>query len=81
MNVNGSAFVPSVTFTVETFVGGIKLEDDDGLLLETTANTTHENSTANNTFFETNKTGFLDFSERNHLAKGLIGNVWTISLS
>ena len=70
MNVNGSAFVPSVTFTVETFVGGIKLEDDDGLLLEATANTTHENSTANNTFFETNKTGFLDFSERNPFSEG-----------
>ncbi len=70
INVNGSAFVPSVTFSVETFVGGIRLEDGDGLLLETTANTTHENSTANNTFFETNKTGFIDFSERNPFSEG-----------
>ena len=36
---------------------------------------------ANNTFFETEKTGFIDFSERNPFSEGLIGNVWTISLS
>ena len=70
MNVNGTPFVPSVTFSVETFVGGIRLEDGDGLLLEATANTTHENSTANNTFFETSKTSFLDFSELNPFSEG-----------
>lgn len=70
MNVTGTAFVPSVTFSVETFVGGIRLEDGGGLLLQTTANTTHENSTANNTFFETSKTGFLDFSELNPFSEG-----------
>ena len=70
VNVNGTPYVPSVTFTVETFAGGIKLEDNSGLLLEATANTTHENTTANNTFFETEKTGFLDFTERNPFSEG-----------
>lgn len=70
MNVNGTPFVPSVSFSVETFTGGIILEDGDGLLLEATANTTHENSTANNTFFETSKTSFLDFSELNPFSEG-----------
>ena len=33
VNVNGSAFVPSVTFSVETFVGGIKLEDGEWIII------------------------------------------------
>ena len=70
VNVNGTPFVPSVAFSVETFTGGIRLEDGDGLLLEATANTTHENSTANNVFFETNKSGFIDFSELNPFSEG-----------
>ena len=67
---NGTIFTPSITFTVESFTGGIKLEDGSGLLLQATANTTHENTTANNTFFETEKTGFIDFSERNPFSEG-----------
>ena len=63
-------FIPTVTFTVETLVGGIKLEDDDGLLLEVTANTVNVNSTANNEFFETSKSGFIDFSELNPFSEG-----------
>ena len=70
INSNGTDFIPTVTFTVETLVGGIKLEDDDGLLLEVTANTVNVNSTANNEFFETSKSGFIDFSELNPFSEG-----------
>ena len=69
-NVNGTAFVPSATFTVETFTGGITLEDNSGLLLENTANTVNKNSTANNELFETSKSGFLDFTEQNPFSEG-----------
>ena len=70
INSNGTDFIPTVTFTVESLVGGIKLEDDDGLLLEVTANTVNVNSTANNEFFETSKSGFIDFSELNPFSEG-----------
>mgnify|MGYP003322066627 FL=1 len=70
INSDGTDFIPTVTFTVESLVGGIKLEDDDGLLLEVTANTVNVNSTANNEFFETSKSGFIDFSELNPFSEG-----------
>lgn len=70
VNVTGAPFVPSATFTVETFTGGIKLEDGSGLLLQATANTTQKNTTANNTLFETSKSGFLDFTEQNPFSEG-----------
>ena len=55
--------------TFDTGVG-IKLEDNSGLLLERTANTVNVNSTANNEFFETSKSGFIDFSELNPFSEG-----------
>ena len=70
VNVNGTVFNPSVTFSVETFTGSIKLEDNSGLVLENTANTVNRNSTANNQLFESEKTGFIDFTEQNPFSEG-----------
>ena len=69
---NGTLITPIITFSTETFDTGvgIKLEDNSGLLLERTANTVNVNSTANNEFFETSKSGFIDFSELNPFSEG-----------